>query len=379
MKKIIAFLGTISLFSITFSNTFACNKTIQENTIEENQISYYTLSIGNGLFSYLKIGSKAILFDAGIGLDQFAIWKGRKHKTNQFASNFLKWTGVEEIETVFISHNHSDHYANLDAIAKNFKINNLVLPLNGNSLKNRFVSNREKSTSINEKIYLNSNTKLYNFEKTYRFLDIDFYNWSYSELNYMKGLSSKDENNASAIIYFKVNSKSILITGDAEQELGNRLLKNKESNFYKVDIYQVPHHGSKNALSNNFVKKVNPSICYVSGTNGDEKSYREWGGDHIFPTAKAYSNISSCQNRYLTGKVLSNSSSDKQKNDYFVNAEGAKNSDYDHQNASYEYRFFKNGSYNKYYFEPTVSNPNFLSSINSKKPDYETYLNDHSL
>ncbi|AOG60861.1 competence protein ComEC [Spiroplasma helicoides] len=382
MKKILSILSGISLTLTSCSSLVSCksnNETYSNNQIDENKISYYTLSIGNGLFSYMQIGSKAIIFDAGIGLDPDASWTGDLHKGNEFATNFLKWTGVESIEAIFLSHNHSDHYGNLDAITKNFNVANIVLPYHGNSIKSRFVSSKSNSSVDNEKIYVNSNTKLTNFSEKYNFLNIDFYNWSYSEQKYMKTLAFKDENNASTILYFKVNNKSFLLPGDAEQGLGDRLVKNGNLQFENVDVYQVAHHGSKNSLGQNFVDKVKPNICYVSGTNGDSADYKEWGGDHIFPTSQATTNTSSCKERYLTGKVLSDTNSDKQDGDINVNAEWAKESDYLYQNASYEFRFLKDGNISKYYFENTVANESFLKNTEVQKPNYEEYLQNHKL
>ncbi|ASP28544.1 hypothetical protein SCORR_v1c07720 [Spiroplasma corruscae] len=382
MKKIILLFSSISLVSLSCSTITSCNSNTQpysNNEVEDNQISYYSLSIGNGLFSYLKVGSKAILFDAGIGLSKDAEWKGLKHKGNEFATNFMKWTGVESIEAIFISHNHSDHYGNLDTVTKNFDVANIVLPFNGEKLKSRFVTDKSKSTYDNEIIYVSNNTNLWNFSDKYSFLSIDFYNWSYSEADYMKKLSFKDENNASSIIYFKVNNKSILLPGDAEQGLGDRLVNNKVLQFTNVNIYQVAHHGSKNSLGKNFVDKINPNFCYVSGTNGDNIDYREWGGDHIFPTSKSNENTASCDETYLTGKVLSNTNSDKQDGEINVNAEFAKEADYLHENASYEFRFTKDGTISKYYFDNTVANPGFLKEINSDKPNYNEYVSNHKL
>lgn len=99
--------------------------------------------------------------------------------------------------------------------------------------------------------------------------DIVFEDWSYSAKTWMENLKEKNnekENNKTNMISFQYYGKRFLISGDAENQLGNEILKT--ANYIKVvDFYQVSHHGSDNALGNNFISKIKLKYCYIPGTS----------------------------------------------------------------------------------------------------------------
>ncbi|AHI52902.1 MBL fold metallo-hydrolase [Spiroplasma culicicola] len=347
MKKLISLMLSFSITSSLAANVVACGTNF--NVKISSDVSYYTLSVGNGLFSYLQVENKAILFDAGVGLQDGASWTGELQKGNQFQSDFMKSTGVEEIEAIFITHNHSDHYGNLDAITKNFKVNNIVMPYNYSSLQKRFVNDKEKSNIGDSKIFVDQNTNIVEeYKKSYQYLGIKFENWSYTAKEYMKSTLSNesDENNRSSILYASINDHALLITGDAEENIGKEVMKNRD--LRKVETLQVPHHGSGNMLSANFVKNLDPTYCYVSGTNAKNSEWKDYANSLQFPTYSGYTKIRTCNEIYLTGTYLDDSGYSDDFTDEFDQFEG-----------SFEYQIKTDGSTALNYYEQTIINPIF--------------------
>lgn len=58
----------------------------------------------------------------------------------------------------------------------------------------------------------------------------------------------------------------ILMTGDADKSVFNRLIKKGSS--IKANILKVPHHGSKKSIGYRILTKIDPQIAIVSHNNG---------------------------------------------------------------------------------------------------------------
>lgn len=67
-------------------------------------------------------------------------------------------------------------------------------------------------------------------------------------------------NNASAVVKIKYGKTVMLLTGDAEQEIENQLLKSNVD----ADVLKVGHHGAGSSSSPNFIKKVSPKVAVIS-------------------------------------------------------------------------------------------------------------------
>ena len=78
-------------------------------------------------------------------------------------------------------------------------------------------------------------------------------------------------NNNALVFKLDTNEKTILFTGDIEEETEKVLVqKYKNTNTLKSDILKVAHHGSKTSSSQEFIKLVNPEIALI-GVGEDNK------------------------------------------------------------------------------------------------------------
>ncbi|WP_026389561.1 MBL fold metallo-hydrolase [[Acholeplasma] multilocale] len=250
-------------------------------------ISYYTLSIGNGNFSYLKQGDKAIVIDAGIGLTQknkpnsveihdsrAKNWGSASQKSYQWVKNTMVESGVKEIETIFISHDHSDHYNQLFNLANDidFNVKNVVLPLN--------YGNADKQLRGLENFKGNIDTS---FSKAYNFLDIKFENLTaFADRKNLIEEASTDPNASTMVLRFEVNGKVFLYTGDITLSSDKKFIAKMGEK--PVDIYVMPHHGG-NSINGKLVEIIgnDEEAVFISGTGSDKWANFTGGTNNIFP------------------------------------------------------------------------------------------------
>ena len=78
-------------------------------------------------------------------------------------------------------------------------------------------------------------------------------------------------NNNALVFKLDTNEKTILFTGDIEEETEKVLVqKYKNTNTLKSDILKVPHHGSKSSSIQEFLDLVKPKIALI-GVGEDNK------------------------------------------------------------------------------------------------------------
>ncbi|WP_026389556.1 MBL fold metallo-hydrolase [[Acholeplasma] multilocale] len=257
----------------------------------KGNLSYHTLAIGNGNFSYVKQGQKAILLDAGIGLTQqnrpnsLELEKGPQPRRNwgSASKKSYKWIkdtmtghGVKEIEAIFISHAHSDHFNQLMNLANDadFNVKNVILPLHYGNAEKQLLNLKNFKGKVDTK-----------FSKSYKFLGIKFENLTaYANREDLIHQSSTDPNAESMVIRFAVNGKWFLFTGDITYEDPKFLKKIGEQ---KIDVYVIPHHGG-NSINNKIVQLIGKEqdAVFVSGTGSEE--WRDFsGGNDYFPRERA--------------------------------------------------------------------------------------------
>ena len=83
------------------------------------------------------------------------------------------------------------------------------------------------------------------------------------ELNILSPSKKYDKlNNNSIVIKLRYGNKSFLLTGDAEKEAENDIIKSGYD--LKSDVLMVGHHGSKTSSTQNFLNAVSPQYAAIS-------------------------------------------------------------------------------------------------------------------
>lgn len=141
----------------------------------------------------------------------------------------LKYQGVNQIDGIFISHAHVDHYGALLEIAENFKVKN-VYELAGNQII-------KNSIGVSDTY------------KTKNFTIIPYY--------------GSNENDRELVVKFKTKNYSVLFSGDIEKESEEYLTQNFCPEL-ESDVIKVPHHGSDTSSSPELLSCVDPQIAIIS-------------------------------------------------------------------------------------------------------------------
>jgi len=170
------------------------------------------------------------------------------------------------IRKIFISHFHADHTKGLPNIvsrcSKTINTFNDVevssyatKPISGLLLKNNFT---EVSANLFKKEIQGSYKKILTNDNRTAYI----YTLGPSE----KSVNLPDENDRSLIQLIDIGSFEILFTGDAsgeviEKSLIPEILKLIDG---RLEIYKVPHHGSKTGRSLKVLRMLKPVHCVVS-------------------------------------------------------------------------------------------------------------------
>lgn len=83
----------------------------------------------------------------------------------------------------------------------------------------------------------------------------------------VKALNAREgqnpSNNDSIVLKIQYNQVGFLFTGDIEQPVTDELANDFASEF-PITILKVPHHGSKDSISNDFPSKIGPKLAIIS-------------------------------------------------------------------------------------------------------------------
>lgn len=184
------------------------------------KLAVHMLNVGNALSIFIQLPHNQgnILFDAGIASN---------NQNHPLIFEYLKKSGINTLDAIFISHQHQDHNNNLAYLQKNINV---------------------------KKVYTNKA-----MQKYYDVAGIRFENWAF---NYYQQINKIDENNRSLVLFWKYQNHQILFTGDLSTIGENKLLKYRQPT--KIDLLQVAHHGSNSSTSQQFLNLVNPKTCLIS-------------------------------------------------------------------------------------------------------------------
>ncbi len=178
-------------------------------------------------------------------------------------ADMLKKSGVSKIDTLLITHYHSDHTGNFSKLASNFKIGKVYLP--------EFPTYRGKE--YNEILDTIKTQKL-----TYQFVneadviqpdkdvEIEFLNPP-GVTAYPEGMTddkekSKLENNNSVVFTLKHNDIKMLFASDIYTATETRLIKTYGDKL-KSDLLKIPHHGISTSSSAPFLAEVSPEYSVI--------------------------------------------------------------------------------------------------------------------
>ena len=206
--------------------------------INDRRTKIVFCDVGQGDAAYIRIKNKIdIIIDAG---------PDRKI-LNCLGKYMPFWD--RKIELAILSHPNTDHYNGFFYLLDRYHLDKFITvnsPMTSKTYKQLVKKIYEKKIS-------------YQFIETgdsFRVLNDDFiFYWP------PKNFQSSQDNDFSVVCLFEENEFKALFTGDASPFVLDRL---SHQSLGKIDILKVPHHGSKNGLTKNFLQVISPRLAVIS-------------------------------------------------------------------------------------------------------------------
>ncbi len=221
---------------------------IINNHTNYTKIVFFDVGHGDAAFIHTQCNYK-LLIDAGDRYPGF-------DAGNDIILPYLRLNGVNEIDSIVISHAHRDHVGGLISLLKHIKVKRIYVTeqaffrsmLEMDEI--RFLS-EEKNIEI---IFLYAGeTKV-----LAKSLIVETLHPAY-------GRYEEDSNDNSLVIRLTINDLRVLFTGDIERE-GEDELVSRFPHRLAADILKVPHHGSRTSSTQELLDLVKPSIAINSSS-----------------------------------------------------------------------------------------------------------------
>lgn len=205
------------------------------------------IDVGQGDCELIECDGKYMLIDAG------------ENGHEEEILNYLRKLGIEKLDYVVASHQHSDHIGGLAEVLAEFKADNIIMPR---------LTKEQTPTNSTYKAFLKavqaSEAKVIEAKVNASY---QLGGASFCILGPVTD-DAESLNNMSAVIRLDYGKKSFLFTGDAETEEELEILENNAS--VNCDVLKVGHHGSSTSSCNKFLDAATPEICIISCGEGND-------------------------------------------------------------------------------------------------------------
>lgn len=193
------------------------------------------IDVGQGDAIYIEtVNHKKILIDGG------------GSKTYDVGQNilvpYLLDKRVLYIDAIFSSHSDDDHIDGILTVMKDFKVGTVYIAKNAIGYEELFLIAKEKNINV-ELLEMGDNIKL----------DEIFF----EVIGPPKNILYQDVNAYSLVLKMKYGDKSVLFTGDINQDTEGKL------GNVNADVLKVAHHGSESSSKMSFIARVNPQISVI--------------------------------------------------------------------------------------------------------------------
>lgn len=236
LKFIMMTIMLVTLFTGCSANSTGINS-------DSAGMRVHFIDVGQGDSILVEAEEHYMLIDAGEN-DQEAV-----------VLSYLKNAGVEKLDYVIGTHPHSDHIGSLDAVIRNFDVENVILPEKEYTTQT-FEDLLDAIEAKEDKItYSNAGDEYALGKATFTIIsqNIDY---------------GDDINNWSVGIRLVFGDTSFVMCGDAETKAEEDMVKAVDD--LSADVLKVGHHGSDTSTSDAFLNAVNPTYSVISvGADND--------------------------------------------------------------------------------------------------------------
>ena len=210
-------------------------------------IELHMIDIGQGDSILIRTAEGNVLIDAGPG------------KSEDELKSYLTSLSITELEYAVFTHMDEDHIGGADMIINEYTVSNVIIP----------------DATADTKTYLKMmeaiDTSGTNVIKTDSGDEYTLGSMTLTVLSPVEGKKYSNKNNYSVVMRLDFGETSIMLTGDAEEQVEEQLLEMYGVEMLDCDILKVGHHGSDSSSTPEFLAAVTPEFALISC--GDGNSY----------------------------------------------------------------------------------------------------------
>ncbi len=209
--------------------------------IPDDSFHIYFLDVGQGDAIFIKTPEN----------HQILIDGGPQNSVIEELTDILPFFD-KSIDLVVLTHPHNDHISGLIHVLKRYDVDNVLI-----------TGVDHDSFYYQEFLHEISRSEIVLAQNDYALmlgnvlLDIVY------PMQQLTGESFSNLNNSSIVLSVKYGDKTILLTGDLEEEF-------QLSGNLEADILKVGHHGSKGSSSMDFLEKVMPEVAVIQVGDGNQ-------------------------------------------------------------------------------------------------------------
>jgi len=229
--------------------------------IHHDSLALTCLDVGHGQAIFAQLPGKAnILFDTG------SFYK--KDVGRRIVNSFLRYSGINRIDSIVISHNDTDHINGIPEVIEDNKI--------GRIYANAAFFDKTDQWHTAEFLTKVAVEKNLTIEPLGERLSLDSgavvkVLWPTKQFANDKTLS---DNDLSMVLLLEFAGRKILLCSDIEKFAQNQLLKIYPE--LKADIVVVPHHSSVNTLETDFLESLDAKILLNSCGRTQYQKYKNF-------------------------------------------------------------------------------------------------------
>lgn len=246
---VILVIAIASVAGVNFDKIFGelPGSFISTDKTSEASFKIHFVDVGQGDCTLVTCNEATLLIDAG----------ENGHETDVL--NYLRSQGIEKLDYIVATHQHSDHIGGLPEVLDEFPTDNIIMP---RLTKEQTPTNSTYTAFL--KAVKASGAKVISAKPglTYSLGDATF------EILGPVTDDCEDINSMSAVTKITYGETSFLVTGDAEKDEEREIIENGAD--LDCDVLRVGHHGSSTSSSRDFLDAVTPEICVIScGADND--------------------------------------------------------------------------------------------------------------
>ncbi|NOZ52322.1 MAG: DNA internalization-related competence protein ComEC/Rec2 [Gammaproteobacteria bacterium] len=198
-------------------------------------VQFTLLDVGQGLAAVIQTQHHVLVYDTGPRFSQHF------DTGSAVIVPFLKTKGINTIDVLILSHDDLDHTGGYESINERVMVDKVLATQAVKTVERRW-------------------------EWCRRGLQWHWDGVIFRVIHPNDGYKAMKDNNYSCVLQIVTRQGSVLLTGDIEQLVENRLLQtaNQSGQSLQAQVLVVPHHGSTSSSSESFLQAVRPKYALFS-------------------------------------------------------------------------------------------------------------------